>query len=80
MPELPEVETIVRDLRPLVVGRRIGRATLSHDDVLRGVTRRRLLRLGYPVSDMVTRDYGQTEFFLTDDDGYSHCFGVPTRA
>ena len=44
MPELPEVETIVRDLRPLVVGRRIGRATLSHDDVLRGVTRRRLLR------------------------------------
>jgi formamidopyrimidine-DNA glycosylase len=44
MPELPEVETIVRDLRPLVVGRRIGRATLSHDDVLRGLTRRRLLR------------------------------------
>ncbi len=22
---------------------------------------------------------GQTEFFLTDDDGYSHCFGVPTQ-
>lgn len=44
MPELPEVETIVRDLRPLLVGRRIGRVTLSHDDVLRGVTRRRLLR------------------------------------
>jgi formamidopyrimidine-DNA glycosylase len=44
MPELPEVETIVRDLRPLLVGRRIGRATLSHDDVLRGTTRRRLVR------------------------------------
>jgi formamidopyrimidine-DNA glycosylase len=44
MPELPEVETIVRDLRPLLVGRRIGQATLSHDDVLRGTTRRRLLR------------------------------------
>jgi formamidopyrimidine-DNA glycosylase len=44
MPELPEVETIVRDLRPSLVGRRIGRVTLSHDDVLRGVTRRRLLR------------------------------------
>jgi formamidopyrimidine-DNA glycosylase len=43
MPELPEVETIVRDLRPLLVGRRIGKAYLSHDDVLRGVTRRRLL-------------------------------------
>jgi formamidopyrimidine-DNA glycosylase len=44
MPELPEVETIVRDLRPSLVGRRIRRVTLSHDDVLRGVTRRRLVR------------------------------------
>jgi formamidopyrimidine-DNA glycosylase len=44
MPELPEVETIVRDIRPALVGRRIQRATLSHDDVLRGVTRRRLIR------------------------------------
>jgi len=44
MPELPEVETIVRDLRPTLVGRRIRRVTLSHDDVLRGVTRRRLVR------------------------------------
>jgi formamidopyrimidine-DNA glycosylase len=44
MPELPEVETIVRDLRPALVGRRIVRASLSHDDVLRGVTRRKLIR------------------------------------
>jgi formamidopyrimidine-DNA glycosylase len=44
MPELPEVETIVRDVRPALVGRRIVRATLSHDDVLRGTTRRRLIR------------------------------------
>jgi formamidopyrimidine-DNA glycosylase len=44
MPELPEVETIVRDIRPSLVGRRIGRVTLSHDDVLRGVTRRRLVQ------------------------------------
>jgi formamidopyrimidine-DNA glycosylase len=43
MPELPEVETIVRDIRPSLIGRRIGRVTLSHDDVLRGVTRRRLM-------------------------------------
>ena len=42
MPELPEVETIVRDLRPRLAGRRILRASLSHDDVLRGITRRRL--------------------------------------
>jgi formamidopyrimidine-DNA glycosylase len=44
MPELPEVETIVRDIRPSLIGRRIERVRLSHDDVLRGVTRRRLLR------------------------------------
>lgn len=44
MPELPEVETIVRDLRPELVGRRIVRATLSHADVLRGITRRRLVK------------------------------------
>lgn len=42
-------------------------------------TRERLIALGYAVSDLCERDYGQTEFFLTDDDGYSHCFGVPTK-
>ena len=41
--------------------------------------RERLSRLGYPVSAMVERDYGQTEFFVTDDDGYFHCFGVTTE-
>lgn len=44
MPELPEVETIVRDLRPLVQGRTVARAALSHDDVLRGVTAAGLVR------------------------------------
>jgi formamidopyrimidine-DNA glycosylase len=44
MPELPEVETIVRDIRPALLGRRFARVRLSHDDVLRGVSRRRLLR------------------------------------
>ncbi|MGE0354290.1 MAG: bifunctional DNA-formamidopyrimidine glycosylase/DNA-(apurinic or apyrimidinic site) lyase [Gemmatimonadales bacterium] len=43
MPELPEVETIVRDIRPHLVGRRFTGATLTHADVLRGVSRRRLL-------------------------------------
>lgn len=33
---------MVRDIRPSLVGRKIVRATLSHDDVLRGVSRRRL--------------------------------------
>ena len=40
--------------------------------------RERLLELGYAVSELVDRDYGQTEFFVTDDDGHSHCFGVAT--
>jgi len=44
VPELPEVETIVRDIRPALLGRRLDRVSLSHDDVLRGVSRRRLLR------------------------------------
>jgi formamidopyrimidine-DNA glycosylase len=44
LPELPEVETIVRDLRPELVGRRFLSATLSHHDVLRGVSARRLLK------------------------------------
>jgi uncharacterized glyoxalase superfamily protein PhnB len=42
-------------------------------------TREHLKSLGYSVSELEDRDYGQTEFFLTDDDGYSHCFGVPTE-
>jgi catechol 2,3-dioxygenase-like lactoylglutathione lyase family enzyme len=40
--------------------------------------RERLQSLGYVVSELDDRDYGQTEFFVTDDDGYSHCFGVAT--
>jgi hypothetical protein len=43
-------------------------------------TRERLLQLGFVVSDICEREYGQTEFFLTDDDGYSHCFAVPTMS
>ena len=57
MPELPEVETIVRDIRPALLGRRLGRVSLSHDDVLRGVTRRRLVRglTGATVGDVFRR-------------------------
>lgn len=42
-------------------------------------TRGRLKRLGYGVSELEDREYGQTEFFLTDDDGFTHCFGLPTE-
>jgi formamidopyrimidine-DNA glycosylase len=57
MPELPEVETIVRDIRPALLGRRFDRVSLSHDDVLRGVTRRRLVRglRGATVHDVFRR-------------------------
>ena len=57
MPELPEVETIVRDIRPEVLGRTVVRATLSHTDVLRDVTRPALLRglAGARVHDLFRR-------------------------
>ena len=44
MPELPEVETIVREIAPRLTGRRIRRAALAKTDVLRGVSKPRLLR------------------------------------
>ena len=44
MPELPEVETMVRELRPQVVGRQITGVRLSHDNLLDGVTRPALVR------------------------------------
>ncbi len=44
MPELPEVETIVTDIRPGLVGRQFMRVALSHSDVLRGVSRPALVR------------------------------------
>lgn len=44
MPELPEVETIVLDLRPRLEGRTLRNPKLHHRDVLRGVSAERLLR------------------------------------
>lgn len=44
MPELPEVETMVRGLHARLVGRRIIGARLSHDNLLDGVTRTALVR------------------------------------
>lgn len=45
MPELPEVETIVRELAPRLRGRRIRTVTLRKTDILRGVSKPRLLRV-----------------------------------
>lgn len=36
----------------------------------------RLQKLGYAVSPIEKRDYGQTEFLVTDPDGFIHVFGV----
>ncbi len=44
MPELPEVETIVRELAPRLEGFKIARARLAKTDVLRRVSKPRLLR------------------------------------
>lgn len=44
MPELPEVETIARQLAPRLLGRRIRKAHLRKTDVLRRVSKPRLLR------------------------------------
>lgn len=43
MPELPEVETLVRQLRARLIGRRITTATLSHDNLLDGISAQQLL-------------------------------------
>ncbi len=42
MPELPEVETMVRDNAPLLTGRRFDSVTLTHADILTGVSARAL--------------------------------------
>jgi formamidopyrimidine-DNA glycosylase len=44
MPELPEVETIARDLRPRLVGAAIERVRVYKPDILRGVARAALVR------------------------------------
>src|ERR1700682_3359619 len=49
MPELPEVETIARDLRPQLAGRRIESVHLTRDPAIRG----RLVR--YPAATRVVR-------------------------
>ncbi len=57
MPELPEVETMVRDIRPALLGRRIEQVSLSHPDILRNLTRPKFLRAlaGTTVRDVTRR-------------------------
>jgi formamidopyrimidine-DNA glycosylase len=57
VPELPEVETMVRGLRPRLVGRRIARVRLTHDNLLDGVSRLALVRglTGRTITDVTRR-------------------------
>ena len=57
MPELPEVETIVRELAPRLEGYRIARAKLAKTDVLRRVSKPRLLRTlkGNTIEEVIRR-------------------------
>ena len=56
MPELPEVETIVRELAPRLEGYRIARVRLKKTDVLRRVSKARLIKtLRRNTIDQVTR-------------------------
>jgi formamidopyrimidine-DNA glycosylase len=69
VPELPEVETIARDLEATVRGATVGAAHVHRPDVLRGITAKRLAgrmtgatfdrfwrRAKYVVADLSTRD------------------------
>ena len=66
MPELPEVETIVRELAPRLEGFRIARARLAKTDVLRRVSKPRLLKtLKGNAFEEVTRRAKHAVFRLT---------------
>ena len=45
MPELPEVETIVREIAPQLQGAKVARAELRKTDVLREITKPRLIKV-----------------------------------
>jgi len=66
VPELPEVETIVRELAPRLEGFRIARARLAKTDVLRRVSKPRLLKtLTGNAFEEVTRRAKHAVFRLT---------------
>lgn len=68
MPELPEVETIVRDLAPELEGFRIRNARVIRPNVLRGITKRKLVSRidGSRISKLYRR--AKNIVVLLDDD------------
>ncbi|MFN2570124.1 MAG: bifunctional DNA-formamidopyrimidine glycosylase/DNA-(apurinic or apyrimidinic site) lyase [Gemmatimonadales bacterium] len=66
VPELPEVETMVRDIAPHLEGYRIARVQLKKTDVLRHVTKARLIRtLTKNTIEQVTRRAKHAVFRLS---------------
>ena len=69
MPELPEVETIVREIAPRLEGSRIARAELKKTDVLREVSKPRLIKaLSGNTFEQVTRRAKHAVFRLSTGD------------
>ena len=69
MPELPEVETIVREIAPRLEGCRIAEVQLKKTDVLREVTKQRLIRtLRGNTSEQVYRRAKHAVFRLSSGD------------
>ena len=69
MPELPEVETIIREIAPRLEGSRIARAELKKTDVLREVSKPRLIKgLRGTTIEEVTRRAKHAVFRLSSGD------------
>jgi len=69
VPELPEVETIVREIAPRLEGSRIARAELKKTDVLREVSKPRLIKaLSGNTIEQVTRRAKHAVFRLSSGD------------
>src|SRR5260221_11112323 len=69
VPELPEVETIIREIAPRLEGSRIARAELKKTDVLREVSKPRLIKaLSGNTIEQVTRRAKHAVFRLSSGD------------
>ena len=76
MPELPEVETIVRDLRRLVVGTRIGKAEVLRPDLIGGDPRTFEAALAGRRIEEIERRAKNIVFRLKGPQGRDHCLIV----
>jgi len=75
VPELPETETLARDLNARLVGKTVARVECPHDDVLRHITRRSLSRR--LVGRSVQRVWRRAKAVVIDLNDASHIVVVP---